>query len=113
MPNPRLPVPKLERSARAKPARIASPMAATIQVPIFDFDTRRKKESIGVPVRMEVAGRLRSRAGVHQAAPLGRAKERVGMALKKLVAGNWKMHGLSSDIEEIRVIAEAAGDYPK
>lgn len=33
------------------------------------------------------------------------------MALKKLVAGNWKMHGLSSDIEEIRAIAEASADY--
>jgi triosephosphate isomerase len=33
------------------------------------------------------------------------------MALKKLVAGNWKMHGLSSDIETIRAIAAAAGDY--
>ena len=30
------------------------------------------------------------------------------MALKKLVAGNWKMHGLSSDLEEIRAIAAAA-----
>jgi len=30
------------------------------------------------------------------------------MALRKLVAGNWKMHGLSSDLEEIRAIAAAA-----
>ena len=28
------------------------------------------------------------------------------MALKKLVAGNWKMHGLSADLEEIREIAD-------
>jgi len=35
------------------------------------------------------------------------------MALKKLVAGNWKMHGLSSDLEEIRAIAEASRHYPK
>jgi triosephosphate isomerase (TIM) len=34
------------------------------------------------------------------------------MALKKLVAGNWKMHGVSSDLEEIRAIAVAAADYP-
>jgi len=34
------------------------------------------------------------------------------MALKKLVAGNWKMHGLSSDLEEVRAIADAARDYP-
>ena len=33
------------------------------------------------------------------------------MRLKKLVAGNWKMHGLSSDLEEIRGIATAARDY--
>jgi triosephosphate isomerase len=33
------------------------------------------------------------------------------MVLKKLVAGNWKMHGLSSDLEEIAVIASAAQDY--
>ena len=34
------------------------------------------------------------------------------MALKKLVAGNWKMHGLSSDLAEIRTIADAARAYP-
>ena len=33
------------------------------------------------------------------------------MSLKKLVAGNWKMHGLSSDLEEIRAIGSAARDY--
>jgi len=34
------------------------------------------------------------------------------MALRKLVAGNWKMHGLSADLEEIRTIAEASRAYP-
>src|SRR5207342_1077534 len=34
------------------------------------------------------------------------------MTLRKLVAGNWKMHGLSSDLEEIRAIAMQARDYP-
>jgi len=34
------------------------------------------------------------------------------MALKKLVAGNWKMHGLSSDLEEIRAIAAASRECP-
>jgi triosephosphate isomerase len=34
------------------------------------------------------------------------------MALKKLVAGNWKMHGISSDLDEIRTIAAAVRDYP-
>jgi len=34
------------------------------------------------------------------------------MALRKLVAGNWKMHGLSSDLEEIRAISAAAERYP-
>ena len=34
------------------------------------------------------------------------------MVLKKLVAGNWKMHGLSSDLEEIRAIATQAKAYP-
>jgi len=33
------------------------------------------------------------------------------MTLKKLVAGNWKMNGLSSDLTEIRVIAEASRSY--
>jgi triosephosphate isomerase len=33
------------------------------------------------------------------------------MALKKLVAGNWKMNGLSSDLAEIRAIAEASHNY--
>jgi triosephosphate isomerase len=35
------------------------------------------------------------------------------MALKKLVAGNWKMHGLSSDLAEIRAIADASRQYPQ
>src|SRR6187551_1612473 len=35
------------------------------------------------------------------------------MSLKKLVAGNWKMHGLSSDLAEIRTIAEQARGYPQ
>src|SRR3954454_16033396 len=35
------------------------------------------------------------------------------MALRKLVAGNWKMHGLSSDLAEVKAIADAARDYPE
>ena len=35
------------------------------------------------------------------------------MPLRKLIAGNWKMHGLSSDLDEIRAIAAAAADYPE
>ena len=35
------------------------------------------------------------------------------MALRKLVAGNWKMHGLSGDIAEIEAIAAATRSYPK
>src|SRR5436305_1407704 len=34
------------------------------------------------------------------------------MALKRLVAGNWKMHGLSSDLQEIGAIAAVSNDYP-
>jgi triosephosphate isomerase len=34
------------------------------------------------------------------------------MGLRKLVAGNWKMHGLSSDLGEIRAIAAASSQYP-
>ena len=33
--------------------------------------------------------------------------------MRKLVAGNWKMHGLSSDIAEIEEIAAAARAYPE
>jgi triosephosphate isomerase len=33
------------------------------------------------------------------------------MALKKLVAGNWKMHGLSGDIAEIEAIASASRQF--
>jgi triosephosphate isomerase len=33
------------------------------------------------------------------------------MALKKLVAGNWKMHGLSADLAEIKAIADASREY--
>lgn len=35
------------------------------------------------------------------------------MPLRKLVAGNWKMHGLSADIAEIVAIAGAARQYPQ
>ena len=34
------------------------------------------------------------------------------MALKKLVAGNWKMHGVAADLEQVRAIAEAARRFP-
>jgi triosephosphate isomerase len=34
------------------------------------------------------------------------------MALRKLVAGNWKMNGMSSDLAEIKAIADASKDYP-
>ena len=34
------------------------------------------------------------------------------MRLKKLVAGNWKMHGLSNDLDEVKAIATAAAAYP-
>jgi triosephosphate isomerase len=34
------------------------------------------------------------------------------VALNKLVAGNWKMHGLSSDLEQVRAIATEARRYP-
>ena len=34
------------------------------------------------------------------------------MALKKLVAGNWKMNGLSADLTEIEAIADASRAYP-
>jgi triosephosphate isomerase len=33
--------------------------------------------------------------------------------LNKLVAGNWKMHGLSADLAEIREIAEQSRQYPQ
>ena len=33
------------------------------------------------------------------------------MTLRKLVAGNWKMHGLSADLAEIQAIAAASIDY--
>lgn len=33
------------------------------------------------------------------------------MAPKKFVAGNWKMHGVSSDLEELQTIAVAARDH--
>jgi triosephosphate isomerase len=36
-----------------------------------------------------------------------------GSKLKKLVAGNWKMHGVSSDLGEIRTIAEQSAGYPE
>jgi len=35
------------------------------------------------------------------------------MTLKKLVAGNWKMHGLSADLAEIEAIAAEARRFPQ
>lgn len=35
------------------------------------------------------------------------------MALRKLIVGNWKMHGLSSDLEEIGRIAKAAEEFSR
>src|SRR5436190_20920626 len=35
------------------------------------------------------------------------------MSLKKLVAGNWKMHGLSADLAEVMEIADASRQYPQ
>jgi triosephosphate isomerase len=35
------------------------------------------------------------------------------MARRKLVVGNWKMHGVSADIGEIQAIAAASRDYPQ
>ena len=35
------------------------------------------------------------------------------MALRKLVAGNWKMHGISADLAEIEAIAAASKQYPE
>jgi triosephosphate isomerase len=34
------------------------------------------------------------------------------MALRKLVAGNWKMHGVSADLDEVRAIAAAGETCP-
>jgi triosephosphate isomerase len=34
------------------------------------------------------------------------------MPLHKLVAGNWKMHGLSADLAQIKAIADASDAYP-
>jgi len=34
------------------------------------------------------------------------------MTPRKLVAGNWKMHGTASDLPEVRAIAEQSRDYP-
>jgi len=35
------------------------------------------------------------------------------VAPRKLVAGNWKMHGLSSDIAEVKTIAEGSREFPQ
>jgi triosephosphate isomerase (TIM) len=54
-----------------------------------------------------------SLAGI-KAWPLGGAgTQGRGMALRKLVAGNWKMHGLSSDLKQVEAIAAEARQYPQ
>jgi triosephosphate isomerase len=52
--------------------------------------------------------RIKAPASACPAGPLGA----LAMALNRLVAGNWKMHGLSSDLEEIKEIARQSRDYP-
>ena len=34
------------------------------------------------------------------------------MTLRKLVAGNWKMHGVASDLEQVAAIAAASREFP-
>jgi triosephosphate isomerase len=34
------------------------------------------------------------------------------MALKKLIAGNWKMHGVASDLEQVEAVAAASRNFP-
>ena len=48
---------------------------------------------------------------MHQALPLGPPRE-LKKPRKKLVAGNWKMHGLSADLGEIKAIADGSRAYP-
>src|SRR6185312_9695001 len=79
---PICPVPKLDKSASANPARMATPIAATTQVPILELEIRRKKESIGFPVRLEDGCPFRGETGVHQAAPLGLGKGGTGAGEK-------------------------------
>ena len=38
----------------------------------------------------------------------GTVRKGAAMALRKLVAGNWKMHGVASDLEQVEAIASAA-----
>src|SRR5215212_8638611 len=73
-PNPRFPDPKFEISARAKPPMMATTISTMINLPTLDFETRRKKVSIGFRKKWEEDCRFRSRAGAHQAPPLGRSK---------------------------------------
>jgi triosephosphate isomerase len=49
----------------------------------------------------------------HRAATGSSGNQEQGMARRKLVVGNWKMHGLGADIDEIRAIADAARSFPQ
>lgn len=39
-------------------------------------------------------------------------REGTNVTVRKLVAGNWKMHGLSADLAEIEAIAAESREYP-
>src|SRR4029079_15805996 len=84
--SPRFPDPKFEISASAKPPMMATTIRAMIHVPTLDFETRRKKVSIGFRKKREEDCRFTSRAGAHQAAPLGRSK-RQGNGLEETRRG--------------------------
>jgi triosephosphate isomerase len=81
-------------------------------VPILDLERRRKKESIGIRCEVEVGGALGAGVARIKRRRYGTGEQGSLRMVKKLVAGNWKMHGVSSDVAEIRAIAEGSRQYP-
>src|SRR6478672_1733514 len=115
MPNPILPDPKLLMSVEAKPMRIITKKAGTTAVPLVLFDKRRREVSIEfLRTERQFGSRFTGEPCRHQGGAARAAANRgvIEVSPRKLVAGNWKMHGRSSDISEIAAIAAAAEAFP-
>src|SRR5688500_156544 len=105
-----VPEPTLEMSASANEARIASTNSTMTIEPTVDFDRRRKEASIEVfaSIRWIAAALGAGGASIKAAAFAARPRWLVPPRMRKLVAGNWKMHGVAADLEQVRAIAEAS-----
>src|SRR5690348_13504955 len=99
-------------SAIANEARIITRNTTVMTVPTADLDMRRKAANMGARYSLDEKGsaalgmrvpRFNALAWVTRVARrrLGLFSKGAEMGRRKLVAGNWKMHGLAADLDEV------------